>query len=80
MVTIEHDFDATIITLVDDGPAPLREDVTIRASEDGPLRVGILERPAFLTAVTGYPVSAAAAHEVVGRLKGRDAEPVADAP
>lgn len=35
MVTIEHDFDATVITLVDEGPAPLREDVTITAGEDG---------------------------------------------
>ena len=29
MFTIEHDFDATVITLIDDGPAPLQEDVTI---------------------------------------------------
>ncbi|NAZ35261.1 hypothetical protein [Rubellimicrobium sp. CFH 75288] len=35
MVTIEHDFDATVITLVDEGPAPLQEDVVIRASESG---------------------------------------------
>jgi hypothetical protein len=34
MFTIEHDFDATVITLVDD-PAPHREeDVTINAFED----------------------------------------------
>lgn len=31
MFTIEHDFDATVITLVDEGPAPLTEDVTIAA-------------------------------------------------
>lgn len=31
MFTIEHDFDATVITLVDEGPAPLTEDVTINA-------------------------------------------------
>ncbi len=33
MFTIEHDFDATIITLVDDGEAgqPLQEDVAIAA-------------------------------------------------
>jgi hypothetical protein len=36
--------------------------------------VGIVERPAFLTAVTGYPVSAVAGREVVARLKARDAE------
>lgn len=34
MFTIEHDFDATIVTLVDEGDAPLREDVTINAFED----------------------------------------------
>ncbi len=31
MFTIEHEFDATVITLVDDGEAPLQEDVTISA-------------------------------------------------
>ena len=34
MFTIEHDFDATIITLMDEGSAPLQEDVTIHAFED----------------------------------------------
>ncbi len=34
MFTIEHDFDATVITLVDEGKAPLGEDVTINAFED----------------------------------------------
>lgn len=34
MFTIEHDFDATIITLVDEGKAPLGEDVVIHAFED----------------------------------------------
>ena len=35
MFTIEHDFDATIITLVDEGEeTPLQEDVTILAFED----------------------------------------------
>lgn len=34
MFTIEHDFDATVITLVDEGPAPLGEDVVIHAFED----------------------------------------------
>ena len=34
MFTIEHDFDATVITLVDEGPAPLQEDVTVCAFED----------------------------------------------
>jgi len=31
MFTIEHDFDCTVITLVDDGPAPLQEDVAVNA-------------------------------------------------
>jgi len=34
MFTIEHDFDATVITLVDEGRAPLTEDVTIHAFEE----------------------------------------------
>ncbi len=34
MFTIEHVFDATVITLVDDGERPLREDVIIRAADD----------------------------------------------
>lgn len=31
MFSIEHDFDATVITLVDEGAAPLTEDITISA-------------------------------------------------
>ena len=34
MFTIEHDFDATIVTLIDEGAAPLQEDVIINAFED----------------------------------------------
>ena len=34
MFTIEHDFDATVITLVDEGRSHLEEDVTIQAFED----------------------------------------------
>ena len=34
MFTIEHDFDASVITLVDEGDAPLQEDVVINAFED----------------------------------------------
>lgn len=29
MFTIEHEFDATVVTLIDEGKAPLLEDVTI---------------------------------------------------
>lgn len=34
MFTIEHDFDATVITIVDEGQAPLQEDVIISAFEE----------------------------------------------
>ena len=34
MFTIEHEFDATVVTLVDEGQAPLQEDVTVQAFED----------------------------------------------
>jgi hypothetical protein len=34
MFTIEHDFDATVVTLVDEGGPHLLEDVTIHAFED----------------------------------------------
>ena len=31
MFTIEHEFDATVVTLVDEGDAPLQEDVIINS-------------------------------------------------
>lgn len=34
MFTIEHDYDATVVTLVDEGEAPLKEDVIINAFDD----------------------------------------------
>ncbi|MDX1780922.1 MAG: hypothetical protein R3256_06345 [Thalassovita sp.] len=34
MFTIEHDFDATVVTLIDEGNAPLQEDITVNAFED----------------------------------------------
>lgn len=34
MFSIEHEFDATIVTLVDEGDAPLKEDLIIQAFED----------------------------------------------
>ena len=34
MFSIEHEFDATVITLVDDGGAPLHEDVVVNAFEE----------------------------------------------
>ena len=47
---------------------------TVRASADVNMRVSVLRRNTYLTAVTGYPASSAAGEEVVtGRLKA-DAE------
>lgn len=34
MFTIEHDFDATIVTLIDEADGPLNEDVVISAKDD----------------------------------------------
>ena len=34
MFSIEHEFDTTVITLVDEPPAPLQEDVIVNAFED----------------------------------------------
>lgn len=34
MFTIEHDFDATVVTLIDDAAPHRQEDVTINAFED----------------------------------------------
>ena len=34
MFTIEHEFDATVVTLVDEGKEHLQEDVTVNAFED----------------------------------------------
>ncbi len=34
MFSIEHEFDCTVVTLVDEGPEPLGEDVKIHAFEE----------------------------------------------
>lgn len=34
MFSIEHEFDATVVTLVDEGTAPLLEDVVVNAFEE----------------------------------------------
>jgi MFS family permease len=57
------------IALLDDRPRT----ATILTSGDEPLCVGVLQRPAFLTAVTGYPMSARAGREVVALLAARNA-------
>jgi CRP-like cAMP-binding protein len=47
---------------------------TIRASADASMRVSVLQRNTYLTAVSGYPASSAAGEEIVtARLKA-DAE------
>lgn len=34
MFTIEHEFDASVVTLVDEGEPPLREDVAVTVFDD----------------------------------------------
>lgn len=34
MFSIEHEFDSTVVTLIDEGPAPLLEDVIVNAFEE----------------------------------------------
>jgi hypothetical protein len=58
------------IALLNDEPRT----ATIRAAADAPLRVGVLERRAYLTAVTGYPASATAGAAVVTHYKARDVQ------
>jgi CRP-like cAMP-binding protein len=47
---------------------------TVRAAADEPLRVSVLRRGAYLTAVTGYPAAAVAGESLVtSRLEADDA-------
>ena len=73
--TLDHGDGFGEVALLSDTPRT----ATIRASANVALRVAILERPAFLTAVTGYPVSATAGHEAVARIQARDATYLPDA-
>ncbi|SEP98624.1 MFS transporter [Microlunatus flavus] len=50
---------------------------TVRAPADAAVEVAVLGRAHFLTAVTGYPVSASAGADAVGRVRARDAAPPA---
>ncbi len=34
MFSVEHDFDATVVTLVDEGETPLQEDVIVSSFEE----------------------------------------------
>ena len=50
----------------------VRRTATVRASGDAPLCVAVLRRTAFLTAVTGYPASAAAGLDAFTEVRARD--------
>jgi CRP-like cAMP-binding protein len=47
---------------------------TVRASADGHLRVSVLQRGLYLTAVTGYPAAAAAGEDLATKRLKADAE------
>lgn len=47
---------------------------TVRASADANMRVSVLQRNTYLTAVTGYPASSAAGQEAVTARLEADAE------
>jgi hypothetical protein len=34
MFSIEHEFDSTVVTVIDEGNAPLREDIVVNSFED----------------------------------------------
>ena len=65
MVTIEHEFDATLITLIDEGAAPLREDVTITAYED---RVTVTQVDPATDAVVTVTLSSAQVRDLRAAL------------
>jgi CRP-like cAMP-binding protein len=52
---------------------------TVRASTETSLSLAILRRAAFLTAVTGYPASAAAGQHAVAEVQARDSTQQRDA-
>ena len=53
---------------------------TVRASGEASLSVAVLRRTAFLTAVTGYPASAAAGQQAVAEVRERDTARQPDGP
>ena len=63
-----------LITVVPDLRAVIV--ISSRASDDAPLRVSVIQRSAYLTAVTGYPAAAAAGEDLVTRRLEADAERV----
>lgn len=66
MFTIEHDFDATTITLVDDGEnAPSQEDVTIHTFDD---RVSVQQWDPRTDHVEKITLSMAQVHDLLAAL------------
>ena len=64
------------VALLGDGP----RSATVRASGEASLSVAVLRRTAFLTAVTGYPASAAAGQQAVAEVRQRDTARQPDGP
>lgn len=65
MFSIEHDFDATVITLVDENGSHLQEDVTINAFEDC---VSLEQYDAQRDAVVRITLSMAQVNELAAAL------------
>ena len=63
------------VALLGDAPRT----ATVRASDEAVLSLAVLRRTAFLTAVTGYPASAAAGQQSVAEVRARDTARLPDA-
>lgn len=83
MFTIEHEFDATVITLVDEGEDPrdyLQEDITIQSFEDCVVleqldeQTDVVQRIVFSHAQLRELAAALNLPEGVYRLQARDAD------
>jgi CRP-like cAMP-binding protein len=53
---------------------------TVRASNEASLLVAVVRRTTFLTAVTGYPASAAAGQQALADVRARDTARSSQAP
>ena len=63
MFTIEHEFDATVVTLVDDGKAPLQEEIV--TDESGLLHSDYRVGAAGVQALTSPPTVCSVLLQVV---------------